>query len=316
MSLTAPAGPQVVFGQNPPVAPGAAPDSYNADRAPSMSDLGAGLLDPQYGYKMGGGGSGASSPQGSPLAFQYCPGVNYAVLDQVPSVATSANIAALQNTTSGTPLTLVSATGAGITAMTVALFITPTGLTVPACLAIDGLPAWIVFGQSGVIQGWDPTKSLARAVSVTGVTSGAGGAFLVSGYDYRGYPQTETITAGAGVNTVNGKKAFKFVKSVTPQFTDAHNYSVGTADVYGLPLRADVYGYVNATFNNAPVTSPTFVAADTTSPATAATGDVRGTIVAASDGTKRLQVMQGISPANLAALTPTSYVGMFGVVPA
>ena len=314
MSIQAGEGPIVTYGQNPPVASGAAPDSYSADRAPSMADLGSGLIDPRFGYKMGGGGSGASSPQGSPLAFFFGPGVNYVTTDQVPSVATTANIAALANAASGVAMTLVSTTGAGVTVTTAAQFIQPTGNTVPACLALDGAVAFKAFGQSGALSAWDPTTTLSRAISITGVSGGAGGAFKIVGYDVYGNLQHETITAAAGVATTNGVKAWKYIVSVTPQFADAHNYSVGTADVYGLMFRADSYGYVMTTFNNVLLTNPTFVAAVTTTP-TATSGDTRGTIVAASDGTKRLQVMQGISIANLAAATPGDTSSMFGRAP-
>lgn len=161
---------------------------------------------------------------------------------------------------------------------------------------------------------FDPTTMIARAVSISGVSGGAGGDFTVRGYSVYGIPMAETITVAAGANTVNGKKAFKFVTSVTPLFTDAHNYSVGVADVYGLPLRADAFGYVQATFNNQLTTNPTFVAA-VTSASTGTSGDTRGTIVVTADNTKRLQVMQGVSVAQLAALTPGSTVGLFGAVP-
>lgn len=313
MTISASQGPQVNWGQNPPVQAGSAPPDYNSDRGPSLSDMGLGLLDPRFGYANGGAGGGSA------LAFGFGPGVNYVVLDQVPSTATTANIAALANVTSGTAMTLVSSTGAGVTVMTAALFIKPTGKTVPACLALDGLPGFVSFGQTmpvgtGSIQVFDPTTMLARAVSITGVSGGAGGNFTVRGYDVYGNPQSETIAAAAGAATTNGKKAFKFVASVTPAFTDAHNYSVGTTDIYGLPLRADSYGYVITTFNNILLTNPTFVAA-VTAAQTATNGDVRGTFTVASDNTKRLQVMQGVSMAQLAALTPGSTAGLFGLAP-
>jgi hypothetical protein len=306
------AGPSGAYGQSPPTIAGGPPADYNPDRGFSFFDLGVSVLDPRFGWKIGGAGGG--SVQG----YIYPPGVNVALIDQVPSAIATANIAALANVANGTPMVLVSVTGAGITVMTAAYTVPMNGNVVPACLAIDGLPGIVTMGQSGSKAYVDPTKAIARAVSITGVAGGSGGHFLVAGFDLYGQPQTENINASAGAVTTNGKKAFKFVQSVTPLFADAHNYSVGTTDIYGLPWRADVYGYVNAAWNNAAVTSPTFVAADTTSPATATTGDVRGTIVApsASDGTKRLQVMMGISPANANALTPTSFVGMFGVTPA
>lgn len=307
MTITAEAGPAIQYGQNPALQAGVPPADYNADYAPSLFSMGLGIIDPRYGYDIGG----ANGVQATALAFGFGPGVNYVTLDQVPSLAAVANISVGAHPASGTAVTLVSATGAGITVMTAALSIKPTGLTVPACLAIDALPAFVAFGQSDAIQLFDPTTMLARAVSVTGVSGGSGGVFTVRGYDVYGVPMAEEITAAAGAATTNGKKAFKFVASVTPGFSDTHNYSVGTADVYGLPLRADSYGYVNATFNNSPVTSPTFLAGVETT-GTATSGDVRGTIVATSDGTKRLQVMQGISVANLATLTPGVFTGLFG----
>lgn len=307
MTISADQGPLIEWGQNPPQAAGAPPSDYNADYGPSAFSMGLGLLDPRYGYQIGSAGNGSAA------AFFFSPGVNYVTVSQVPSLAAVNNIAAAANPTSGTALTLVAATGAGITKMTAPLTIKPTGNTVPAILAIDGLPGFTVYGQNKALQGWDPNTTLARAVSLTGVASGSGGAVTVRGYDLYGQAMTETITMTAGATTTNGKKAFKFIASITPGFTDTHTISAGTADVYGLPLKALTYGYVNSTFNNAPVTAPGFVVADTTSPATATTGDVRGTMTSTSDGTKRLQIMQGVSPADLLTLAPGVYTGLFGV---
>jgi hypothetical protein len=306
MTISAEPGPNVTWGQLQPVVPGTAPPDYNPDAGPSGDFAGRGLLDMRFGYKIGG----SDANIGAPIAIIFPPGNNYAVIDQVPSVAATANIAALANATNGTPLALVTATGAGVTVMATSLFIFQTGLTVPACLALDGIPGIVAFSQNGNMGAADPTKSLARAVQITAAAGAAGGVVQVQGYDLYGRPQTENITAVAA-SSVNGKKAFKFVSAIVPQFTDAHNYSAGIADVYGLPLRADVYGYVSATFNNAPVTVPGFVAAVTTSPATSTTGDVRGTLTVASDGTKRLQIQQGVSPANCLTVA-----GNFGVTPA
>ena len=170
------------------------------------------------------------------------------------------------------------------------------------------------FGQSNTVYLWNPQSLVARAVSVTGSASATGGNILISGYDIYGVPMSEVIAAPAGASTVNGKKAFKYIASVVPQFTDAHNYSVGTTDIYGFPLRSDFFGDVSINYNAAAITANTgYVAAVTTSPATTTTGDVRGTyaLQSAADGSKRLMIRQFVLVANMG-----STAGLFGVTQA
>lgn len=237
-------------------------------------------------------------------------------VDAVPATATSAAIAALANVTSGTAMTLVSASGAGITVNTTAFTCLPFLNVIPAtALSIAGNPGYLRVGTRDITAFYDPTTMLTRAVSITGVASGTGGNFTVAGYDGYGQAQTEVIAAGAGVSTVNGKKAFKWITSVTPAFTDAHNYSVGLADVYGLNIAADRFAYTDTYFNDIITTVTGFVAADATTPATTTTGDVRGTVTGASNGTKRLQVFVVPSAARVAQAPQNLSVGLFGVVP-
>ena len=159
---------------------------------------------------------------------------------------------------------------------------------------------------------YDPATCVGRGISISGVASGTGGAFLVKGYDIYGFPMSQTVTVGAGANTVNSLKTFKAVVSVTPQFTDAHNYSVGTADVYGFGVFAKRFSKTAILWAETWVTASTgFVAPDITTPATAATGDVRGTYAtqSASNGTNRLVIYVTASLADIAA-NPTT--GLFG----
>ena len=170
------------------------------------------------------------------------------------------------------------------------------------------------FGAPASVYLWNPQALVSRAVSVTGSSSSTGGNITISGYDIYGVPMSEVIAAPAGATTVNGKKAFKYISSVVPAFTDAHNYSVGTTDIYGFPLRSDFFSDVAINYNAAAVTANTgYVAAVTTSPATTTTGDVRGTyaLQSASDGSKRLAIRQFILPANMNSVT-----GLFGVTQA
>ncbi len=308
MTLETKAGPIGQWGQQPPIAPGFAPPDYNPDgNAPNLG-LGWGLLDVRYGIKLGGSGGGSLVMTG------FAPGANYCVIDQIPSAVLTNNIAAGSNAVAGTALALVAAAGAGITILAAALFIPQTGLTVPAgTLVIDVAPANLTFGQNANVGVWDPTKAIARAVSITGDGASGGATFTVAGFDLYGQPQTETIVVGAAA-TQNGKKGWKFISSVTATTSDAHNYSVGTSDIYEFPLRADSYGYLDGAYGNIPITTPNFVAADTTSPATAATGSVRGTMnlgASPSDGVKRITMMQGVPPANI-----TTVAGTYGVTPA
>jgi len=171
-----------------------------------------------------------------------------------------------------------------------------------------------LLGQPASVYLWNPQALIARAVSVTGSSSSTGGNITINGYDIYGVPMSEVIAAPAGASTVNGKKAFKYISSVVPAFTDAHNYSVGTTDIYGFPLRSDNFGDVAINYASAGITANTgYTAAVTTSPATNATGDVRGTyaLQSAANGSNRLVVRQFVTPANMG-----SVAGLFGVTQA
>jgi hypothetical protein len=310
MSITAFAGPVVSFGQ-------ASSGDYNPEIAPSPFIQGVALLDPRapFIYKPGQDFGSVTAGFGATSMVQTG--------SFVPATIGSALLAALANVVNGTAMTLVASTGGGIT-VGVSIINYNTGAVVTGQRAIDTISSQTIggvtiatnrlaFGSAGTVQLWNPAAVVGRAVSITGSTSGTGGNFTVAGYDAYGVPMTETITVGAGANTVNGKKAFKFISSVTPLFTDAHNYSVGLADVFGLPLRADYVGEVLLNRNTTVITAGTgFVAADTTT-ATATTGDVRGTyaVQSASDGTKRLIISQTPSIANISSAT-----GLFGVTQA
>jgi hypothetical protein len=171
---------------------------------------------------------------------------------------------------------------------------------------------------NGVGAFYDATQGISRGISITGVSGGAGGVFLVSGADIYGNTQTESITVAAGVNTVNSKKTYKFINSITPQFSDAHAYTVGTADLYGFALRCDQWENISIYWNSTLITSSTgFTAADTTSPATTTTKDVRGTYAtqSASDGTKKLVIIQYPPAKNVLRSGVDSPQWLYGVTP-
>lgn len=181
----------------------------------------------------------------------------------VPLVKQTANIAALQHTTAATALTL--AAGTGVTATT----------------APDG--------SGRTVYAFD----VPRAVSFTTSADMSAVTMTVVGFDVYGQLMTQTKVLPGSATTVNTLKAFKSVLSVTASATDGvNNVSVGSSDVLGLPWAITDAGYiVSAGWNNTLARDAgTFVAAVATFPATAATGDVRGTYVpsSATDGAKRL----------------------------
>jgi hypothetical protein len=178
--------------------------------------------------------------------------------------------------------------------------------------------AWSPYISAGPALLFDNTQGISRGISISGVSGGAGGTFTVSGYDIYLNPHSEIVTVAAGANTVNTKKTYKFIQTITPNFTDAHNYSVGTADLYGFAVRSDQFEFMAIFWNGALITSSTgYTVADTTNPATTATGDVRGTYAtqSASDGTKRLVISQEISLADSVYTTPATPQFLYGITP-
>jgi len=136
----------------------------------------------------------------------------------------------------------------------------------------------------------------------------------VTGYDAYGQLMTEEIDFN-GAATVPGTKAFKQVVSIAVDDALAGNGSAGFADVLGLPVRVTDAGYiVHAGWAGAlAADAGTFVAADTTDPATSTTGDVRGTYTpsSAANGSRRL-VMAIAVPA-LGSGPNATRTGAFGV---
>lgn len=247
------------------------------DSAPSLAYGGMNLLDQRMQYnRFNGLGNGAAA-----AAIGWCGSDNIVTLDYTPPASATANIAALANVVLNTPMTLVSTSGAGVIVTSSALVAMPSMNTIPSgTLAMGVQMGYLFLGSRDITAYYDPTKAWACAVSISGVSGGAGVVFTVRGADVYGFPVSENITVAAGANTVNGKKAFKWIYSVTPATTDAHNYSVGTTLITGLNLALDSAGYFVEWLSGTGYTAnPTVVAAVTTSPATATTGDVRGTTV-------------------------------------
>lgn len=174
----------------------------------------------------------------------------------------------------------------------------------------------------------NPGGMTARVVSITSPDAGAtGGAFTVRGYDIYGQAMTETITHAGAATTAYGLKAWKYITSVTPGFTDTATYSVGTGDVFGLPFRSDFFEDVQLTWIAAWQTANTGWLPAVLTAASATTGDVRGTIQLGTGGggtgyttspnaSRRLRVFQEIPPWMQAGATYLNPEHMFGNIQA
>lgn len=180
-------------------------------------------------------------------------------------------------------------------------------------------------GPTSVAAMLNPAESLSRVVSITGSTSATGGAFTVRGYDIYGYAMTETITHPGGTGVQYGIKAFKYIASVTPGFTDAHNYSVGIGDTFGIHARTDRWEYTNLFWAGGFLSASTgWTAASTTNPSTATTADVRGTLQLGTngagsgatnspDGSRRLAIFVSIPLYQMLKTTNQDPTAMYGI---
>jgi hypothetical protein len=314
MTISGTAGPLVIYGQNPAQAGTNYQPDYNGDNAPSAIAGGTILLDPRYGFR-------AALQAGTLAAFGLYVSGSLLGVDEAPATLAGAAIAALSGPTSGTPLPLVTTSGAGVVVSTTAnvnntlngatvantsgiVTMPASGIALPVgTVFINSIPSFIYFGQNGAIAVRDPRTSIARAVShhrrqlpaPAGRSPCAVGTMTAS-------PMTEIITLGAGVNTVVGKRAFKAIKSVIPGFSDAtHSISVGTADVFGLPLMATSFAQVEISWNSASISANTGFLAGVATTMTGTNGDTRGTyaVQSASDGTKLLQIYMNPAPYNV-----------------
>ena len=162
------------------------------------------------------------------------------------------------------------------------------------------------------------TFDYARTVNVDSTNVGdTTQTVTVTGTDYWGQAQTETIALN-GTTLVAGQKSFKTITAAAVSALLTGNLTVGNEDVFGLPYRVTDAGYLLRTGWAGAVANDagTFAAADTTSPATATTNDVRGTYApsSAADGSRRLVLALGLT--GLQAGPNATQTGAVGVTPA
>lgn len=123
----------------------------------------------------------------------------------------------------------------------------------------------------------------ARAVQVVSTTTDTTQTVRFTGTDQYGAIVVEDLALN-GTTPVVGLKAFKTVTSVSLDIAMAGNLNAGDSLVIGLNYRVDALDDIDFTTQGGDAKAVgagagTLVVADTTIPATAATGDVRGTIL-------------------------------------
>jgi len=206
-------------------------------------------------------GSDSALGNPSPMEKGVGPMGRVYIFDVVPLVLQTAGLAALQTLLAAGNLTLTA--GTGVTTTTDA---------------------------SGTVRYVLDTP---RVVTFTSAADESAVTFTVTGYDVFGQRMTQS-RAGPNANTVATTKAFKSIISVAASAAVANNTSVGYGDTLGLPIRVTNAVYVLAVkwASTLAQDAGTFTAAVTTDPATATTGDVRGTYLpsSATDGARRLIV--------------------------
>jgi len=142
-----------------------------------------------------------------------------------------------------------------------------------------------------------PTASARFGQNVQAAASGATGGDViieVHGRDYLGQAMVEqiTVTNADGTSAVVGDKAFYWVDKLVHDggAGNAVTISVGFGTKLGMPYASQVVEYTLR--NQVETTSGTFVAFDATDPATATSGDPRGTYIpnAAANGADNIKV--------------------------
>lgn len=232
----------------------------------------------------GGSGMPGAGDGGSPISVGVGPLGRVYFFDVVPLTLQAAGLAALQTTAAAGNLVLTA--GVGVTTRN-------------------------VNGEIRYVLDCARCVTLASGGNLSAIT------FTITGYDI--YGQRMTVSrAGPNVNTVATLKAFKEIVSIAASALVGTNVSAGFNDTLGLPLRITDIGFIQSVKYGGllPDDAGTPVVADQTSPATAATGDVRGTyaLSLAANGARRLLMFIGVP--GIAGGPNATRVGAFGVTQA
>lgn len=237
------------------------------------------MLGPAVANGQGGNSAGSSFMERGvgPMGRVY-------IFDVVPLTLQTAGLATSQNPGSGGSFTLTA--GTGVTARTRADGTTEYVLDTPRCVT----------------------------VTATGANTAI---YQVRGYDQFGQYMTATLPSAPSTSTVATTKAFKTITAVvnTNATAGTNGLTVGYNDKLGLPVRVTDVGYVSSVKWAAALAADagTFVAADTTSPATATTTDVRGCYTPSSTANGSRRLVMAIAVPAIGCGPNATRVGAYGV---
>lgn len=152
---------------------------------------------------------------------------------------------------------------------------------------------------SGGVATTDHARNVVAAWTGTSVIT-------ITGTDMYGKAVRESSASGT---SLTGKKAFKTITSVSFS-ADVTAATVGTGDVLGLPYVSTIGDVITAR-GGAAVDTGTHVVADATSPATATTGDVRGTFDPSTtlNGSTEIQVLLHVPVSDNSAYGVAQFAG-------
>ncbi|CAB4142899.1 hypothetical protein UFOVP435_33 [uncultured Caudovirales phage] len=206
-------------------------------------------------------------------------------------------------------LPLATQTNNAATALTSGGAATFTTLTSPGLVAGTGATLVTLADGTPAIQ-FDTD----RCVSLTSAGNLSAATVTITGYDRYGQ-RLSFSRAGPNANTVVTTKAFRGIISIATSAALGTAMTVGTSNVFGLPVAIPSANYViKASYNGVLAQDAgTLVAADGTSPATATTGDVRGTYAPSgvTSGTQRVTLALAVTA--IQAGPNATRLGAYGV---
>lgn len=331
MAITADAGPQINYGIT--VSSSGTTGEYNEHRAPSLNDMGAGILDPRsqynYGYNPGQGVSAGGTSTSGPYTFGFWN--NAAIVDFIPGTI-STNVITTNSTVTASVALNLSASGINASKITIIAPETQTSTTVICIDAPCGgsSNAGVQFGSAGTINVWNPASVCGRGISINLSSNLDTGTWSIAGRDVYGFKVTETIAASSHMLSL---KTYKYISQIVASSgATSTGAIVGTTDTYGFPFYVNHPSYVQIWVGASSVASLITVNAgnhvfgSSLAVATSTNGDVRGTYASsvASSTANATRIVMVVTPqvANSAGagsslsglnnMTATSYAAYFG----